>query len=305
MSASETLDAWWARGSFGQVTWPRGRDRAARRYQAFLRVMGSGPWLTLLHGFPTSSWDWAPVAGLLAREHRLLAPDFLGFGRSDKPRSHAYSLSEQADLVEQLWRQWGLQRSLLVAHDYGSSVALELLDRQARGCLTVELEAVVLMNAGLYVDLYRPRLVQRLLRLPLVGPLIAAGLHERAFARSLAAVFAPAHRPSREQLHQHWRTLAHAHGPRLAPRLIRYIDERHARRAHFERVLEDPRHPLGFVWGLLDPVSGAPIADRLRARRPGAPFVAFEDVGHYPQLEVPERCAAALLHTLEAAGARA
>ncbi len=84
----------------------------------------------------------------------------------------------------------------------------------------------------------------------------------------------------------------------MAPRVIRYIDERHARRAHFEAVLEDRRHALGFVWGLLDPVSGAPIARRLRERLPDAPFVALDDVGHYPQIEAPERCAPALLRLL-------
>lgn len=85
---------------------------------------------------------------------------------------------------------------------------------------------------------------------------------------------------------------------------MRYIDERHARRAHLERVLEDPGHRLGFVWGLLDPVSGAPIAARLRARRPGSPFVALDDVGHYPQLEAPQRCGPALLRLLDDLGTR-
>jgi pimeloyl-ACP methyl ester carboxylesterase len=53
--------------------------------------------------------------------------------------------------------------------------------------------------------------------------------------------------------------------------------------------------PLAFVWGLLDPISGAHVADRIRARLPGARFTALADVAHWPPLEAPERVAAAIL----------
>ena len=49
--------------------------------------------------------------------------DFLGFGDSDKPADHVYSIHEQADLTEALWRRFGVERTALVAHDYGVSVA--------------------------------------------------------------------------------------------------------------------------------------------------------------------------------------
>ena len=53
--------------------------------------------------------------------------------------------------------------------------------------------------------------------------------------------------------------------------------------------------PLTFVWGMLDPVSGAHMAERIRERLPDAPFTALEDVAHWPPLEAPERVVAALL----------
>ena len=55
--------------------------------------------------------------------------------------------------------------------------------------------------------------------------------------------------------------------------------------------------PLAFTWGMLDPVSGAHMAQRIRERLPAAPFLAFEDVGHWPALEVPQRVTAAVLGT--------
>jgi pimeloyl-ACP methyl ester carboxylesterase len=53
--------------------------------------------------------------------------------------------------------------------------------------------------------------------------------------------------------------------------------------------------PLAFIWGMLDPISGAQMAERIRERLPHAPFVALEHVAHWPPLEAPERVAEVLL----------
>jgi pimeloyl-ACP methyl ester carboxylesterase len=60
-------------------------------------------------------------------------------------------------------------------------------------------------------------------------------------------------------------------------------------------VLATTDVPLTFVWGMLDPVSGAHMAERIRERLPDAPFTALEDVAHWPPLEAPERVAVTLL----------
>ncbi|KFO29350.1 Mesoderm-specific transcript like protein [Fukomys damarensis] len=99
-------------------------------YQDSLGVVGSPEIVVLLHGFPTSSYDWYKIwEGLTLRFHRVIALDFLGFGFSDKPRPHHYSIFEQASIVEALLRHLGLQnrRINLLSHDYGDIVAQELL----------------------------------------------------------------------------------------------------------------------------------------------------------------------------------
>ena len=53
--------------------------------------------------------------------------------------------------------------------------------------------------------------------------------------------------------------------------------------------------PIRFVWGMADPVSGAHMLEVIKERRPGADIVELADVGHYPQLEAPERVAAAII----------
>src|SRR5262249_47799984 len=148
-------------------------------HSLFCRTQGAGEWLTLLHGFPTSSWDFARIAPALAERHRLLLFDFLGFGDSDKPADHAYRLVEQAELVEALWRRLGIRETRLVAHDYGVSVAQELLARAAEGRLGVTLQGVLFLNGGLYSDLHRARPVQHLLATPLLGALVGRAMGER------------------------------------------------------------------------------------------------------------------------------
>lgn len=280
--------------------WLSGGSRAPVRlssgtFEIFRRVQGEGPWLTFLHGFPSSSYDYAGLAEALAPRQRLLLFDFLGFGDSDKPKDHSYSLFEQADLVEALWREQGVTETGLVAHDYGATVAVELLARQEEGRLAVGISRALLMNAGLYLDAYRPRPIQRLLQWPLVGPLLAACLNEAAFKRAFGGVFAPATRPSDAELHEHWLAVSRRDGHRRAAAVIRYIGERRRHVSRFEGTLRRTAVPLRFVWGQLDPVSGAAVARRIREERTGADMVALGEVGHYPQLEAPERVARELL----------
>jgi pimeloyl-ACP methyl ester carboxylesterase len=278
---TERIDDWFAAGE---------RVEAAG-FHMFTRVMGAegAPWLTVLHGFPTSSFDWAPVADGLAGERRLLLFDFLGFGDSDKPREHVYSIREQADLTEALWRHFGVTSTALIAHDYGVSVGQELLARRADGKLEVVIERIAFLNGGLYPDVHRALLVQKLLLDPRTGPVLSKRIGERAMARGLTRVFAAEHRPSKDELHEHWLGIERRGGHRIQHHLIRYIEDRRRNAARWTGALEQTDVPRTFVWGMLDPVSGAHMAERIVSRVPPRELHALADVGHYPQVEAPLR----------------
>jgi pimeloyl-ACP methyl ester carboxylesterase len=262
-------------------------------HAVFTRVSGQGPLLTFLHAFPTSSWDWARVVPLLEDRHRCLCLDFLGFGESDKPRRHDYSIFEQADLVEAVWRHLGVEETFLVAHDYGATVAQELIARHDEGRSTPRLTGAVLMNGALYVDLAQPLLVQRLLATPGIGAVVARLVGFHGFARGLVSVFSEEHPISDEELREHWHVLGRRGGTApIAHHLARYLHDREEHAGRWEAALERTSLPLTFVWGMADPRSGAHIAERIRERIPGATLIALDRVGHYPQLEVPERVTA-------------
>ena len=137
---------WFSGGQRTPVRLPDGRTR-----QVFVRVEGpeDGRWLTMLHGFPTCSYDFeALVDPLTTAGHRLLLFDFLGFGDSDKPRE-PYRYADQVAIVKALWEQHGVEKTGVVAHDYGVSVAQELLASHGQ-----QLTRVAFMNGGLYSHLY-------------------------------------------------------------------------------------------------------------------------------------------------------
>lgn len=282
------VEDWWDGGERVPVTLG-GTER-----QVFVRSSGEGSPLTLLHGFPSSSHDWAKVEPALAKRHSLLLCDFLGFGASDKPADHEYSIAEQADLVEALWASEGIEATRIVAHDYAVSVTQELLARRAEGGLAAEITGVHFLNGGLYPDVHRPEPVQLALLDPEQGPQISALMNEEAMVGALRPTF-PGDYDAAADSADIWRTMSRDDGHLITHRLIRYIPDRFANEQRWVGALEQTDVPVGFVWGMLDPVSGAHMEQRIRERLPDAPLLALDDVGHWPALEAPDRVSAALL----------
>jgi pimeloyl-ACP methyl ester carboxylesterase len=288
MRPMSDIEQWWAAGE-SVVLSLGGHER-----RVFVRRLGSGPHTTLLHGFPSSSHDWAKVVPLLAPSRTLLLVDFLGFGASEKPADHNYSLLEQTDLVEQLWRLEHVDATTLVAHDYAVSVVQELLARHEEDHLDVKLDAVHLLNGGLYPDLHRPQPVQLALLDPERGPGLSAMINEELFVAGLAPTFAEDFDATADSA-DIWSATSRGGGERIAHLLIHYLTDRERNGERWTTALQQTEVPLSFIWGMLDPVSGAHMAERIRELLPTAPFLALEDVAHWPALEAPERVARALL----------
>lgn len=81
------------------------------------------PAVVLVHGFASSLDVWAAVTPALVKTHRVIALDLKGFGWSDRPEGD-YSPEAQAKLVMHLLDQRGVTRTSIVAHSWGSSIAL-------------------------------------------------------------------------------------------------------------------------------------------------------------------------------------
>jgi pimeloyl-ACP methyl ester carboxylesterase len=255
-----------------------------------------GPTVLLLHGFPSSSYDFRPVIGRLG-QRSWLTLDFLGFGLSDKPRRHHYSLLEQADIVQQVVADAAASPVVVIAHDMGTSVTTELLARDIDGTLPFELRRAVLSNGSVILERASLRPIQKVLRSPL-GPIATRLANRRMFTREFARLFTAAHPLSREEATAQWALVSHNGGHRIAHRLSAYLDERVRYAGRWHGAVRDWPKPLGFVWGLQDPVATTNVLAGLRELRPAAPVVELSGVGHYPQIEDPDAFTDAALRLL-------
>jgi pimeloyl-ACP methyl ester carboxylesterase len=278
----------------------RGVDEEFRgRRIHLLRRRGKGPLLVLLHGFPSSSYDWRPLLEV-ERERAVIAPDFLGFGLSEKPREHDYTLHWQADLVEELVRRADHPGPVfLLAHDMGTSVATELMARDLEGSLGMDVTGALLLNGSMVQGAASPTLGQRILR-SAVGPLFSRLSSERFFRQQFGSVFSEGHPLSGEEADDQWALICAGGGRTLNHKTIAYMGERFRYAERWHGALRDWRKPLSLAWGMLDPVATERVLDAVLELRPQAPVTRFEDLAHYPQIEDPARVSAALRGALDA-----
>jgi pimeloyl-ACP methyl ester carboxylesterase len=286
---TERVERWRRQGRFEEVL--------GRRLFVHRRPGSEEPLLLFLHGFPSSSYDWRPLFALREGGEATLALDFLGFGLSEKPREHLYTLAWQADAVEELLRRAGSPPVFVVAHDMGTSVASELMARELRGELSLEMRGALLFNGSMLLHLARPTLGQRLLRSRL-GPLFARLTSEPAFRAQFARIFSPLHPLSAEEAADQWALIAHDGGQRIAHLTIHYMEERERLSERWHGAIRDWPGALTLAWGMRDPVARPAVLDGLRALRPGVPTIELPEAGHYPQLEQPQLIAAALTEAL-------
>jgi len=260
--------------------------------------------LICIHGYPTASWDWHAIwGGLCARFDTVLAPDMLGFGYSAKPRGHDYRIFEQCDLHEELARQLGIREAVILAHDYGDTVAQEWLARAREGSAEVRPLAIAFLNGGLFPETHRARRVQKLLASP-VGPLIAQLMQRTRFDETFRGIFGSRTPPDAATLDAFWSLATRDGGKAAMARLIHYMTERRRNRERWVGALADSPVPLRVIDGVDDPVSGGHMVARYRELVPGADAVELPGVGHYPQVEAPEEVLAHFLDWAEAAAQR-
>jgi pimeloyl-ACP methyl ester carboxylesterase len=282
---NELLESWSRRGRRTEVFGRR----------VFHLEVGEGEPLLVLHGFPSFSLDFHRVLEPLAAHHRVVVHDHLGFGLSDKPRGYSYSLLEQAETAVGLWRSLGVRSGHLLAHDYGTSVATELLARRERGLLPIELRSVTLSNGSVHLELASLRPAQRLLRSRLVGPLFARLVNGWYFRRAMRKLWGDPSRAGEADLDALWQGVHRDDGRLRTPQISSYLDERIRFRHRWIGALTRLDLPTHVLWGDRDPVAVAAIAEQLAAEVPGAELTWLEGVGHYPMLEAPERFAEAVL----------
>lgn len=261
----------------------------------FVDTGGPGVPLLILHGYPTSSFDYRAALPALSASRRVVVHDQLGFGLTDKPRRHHYSLIEQTELALALWDRLGIRSGHVVAHDYGTSVATELLARRSEAALDVDIGAMTLCNGSMHIEMARVRPIQRMLATPVLGSIVAALSTRAVFAYNLRRlVVDPASLPDAD-IDVMWELLVRDGGRRALPPLTRYLQERRHNWDRWIGALRRTDVPIHVVWGTEDPVAVVEMAHTLVNEIPDSTVTFLEDVGHFPMLEAPHRWVEAVL----------
>lgn len=263
----------------------RGRSFTFRGQSIRYWTAGQGAPLLLLHGFPTASWDWHYLWAPLAQRFRVVACDMLGFGDSAKPLDHRYSLIEQADLQQALLEHLRIVQPVhLLAHDYGGSVAQELLARHHEG--RANIASCALLNSPLFPELCPSPLIHKLLLSPL-GWLVARSFGRDDLVDTVSQLYGPCTHPSESALDDCWSLLLSNRGTRILHKLMAWVPERHRYRQRWVDALQAPGVPLRLIQGAVDPLHGARVVERYRQLLPEADAVLLPGIGHFPHTEAP------------------
>lgn len=234
----------------------------------------TAPAAVLIHGFPTSSHLWRHLAPMLVPTLRVLVPDLLGAGDSDKPRDAPLGLPAQAGYLREWLGELGLERVALIGHGIGGGVAQLLAADGAAG-------ALVLLDTACF-DAWPSEVTREAqAHAPTDDPTLVAAAIRAAFelgARRRA--------PQEADLEAYVRPFAGPEGARAFSRWLLALDGRGLERtAHRVGELEIPTF---VIWGEQDPFFPPTLAERLAEEIPTASVALLPGCGHFLPEEAPE-----------------
>ena len=263
------------------------------------RIGGThGPVLVLVHGLLGSGASFEPALAQLARTHRVVAPDLVGHGESEKPPGD-YSLGAFATQARDLLTVLGVEAATVVGHSLGGGVALQFA-HQFPGLV----ERLVLVDSGGLGRDVTPAL--RAVTLPGAEYVLPAVFNRwtRAAGRQVLRPLQRWTPPGTSQVVSGLDTLADADSRAAFVHTARAVlDAGGQRVSAADRVYLAEALPLLLVWGGADTVIPVSHAHELHALLPGSRLEVFAGAGHFPQVDDPARFAAVVAEFVAATAA--
>jgi pimeloyl-ACP methyl ester carboxylesterase len=270
--------------------------RKIHGYQRAYRLAGeprSGTTILLLHGIGDSSESWVPLIPELARHHRVLAPDLLGHGGSDKPRAD-YSAAAFANGIRDLLDVLDIDRVTIVGHSLGGGISAQFAYQYPD-----RVERLVLVAAGgvgrdvspflRFATLPFSELGVPLLHTPPGRLLTSAAMSLLKLTRHNLAIDA-------DELGRVLRSLPEDGAFDAFTRTLRsVVDWRGQVVTLKDRAYLAEHIPMAVMWGRKDAVIPVEHAEQLRLALPHAVVSIYDEAGHFPHHSDPERFLSELL----------
>lgn len=234
--------------------------------------VGEGPAVVLLHGFAASLNTWDPVIPALADDHRVIALDLKGFGWSGRPEGD-YSPQAQAELVWGLLDELGVDHTALVAHSWGSSVALAMTLSEPE-----RVERLALYDAWVFEEQLPSFFVWA--RAAGIGEaMFRLFYNERPEDKIVLAFYDKTN--VTQELVEHTRRMQQRPGTTAAALAAvrgQRFDEMQQRYAEIDQ-------PVLLLWGREDKVTTLKMGERLASELPNAEINVYPRCGHFPMIE--------------------
>lgn len=234
--------------------------------------VGEGPAVVLLHGFASSIENWVTVMPQLVKDHRIIAIDLRGFGWTDRPIAD-YSPAAQAKLLKAVLDERKVGKISLVAHSYGSSVALAFaLDYPD------QVERIALYDAWVY-DEQLPSMFH-MARAKGVGEVLFGLFYsERAEERLTLGFYDP------DVVTQHLADAVEQAFERPGTRAGALEAVRGMRFEELEPRYRTITAPTLLLWGREDLVTPVSVGEKLVRQLPNAKLKVYPRCGHFPMIE--------------------
>ncbi|MFB6311551.1 MAG: alpha/beta fold hydrolase [Salinirussus sp.] len=241
---------------------------------------GEGRPLLMLHGNPTWSFLYRHLIDGLSDDYRCIAPDYLGFGLSDKPVGWSYRPADHAETIATLIDTLELEDFTLIANDWGGPIGLDYATRQP-----AVLHSLVLLNTFMWpTEDVKARLFSAALGNRLTRVLIR---RYNLFATRVMPMLFGEDAAMSQEIHRHY--IAHLATP--SDREGSWVFPREITRSEswlsdlWERRSALTDRPMLLVWGTADPGLGSALG-RWRETFPDAAVKEYPAVGHYVQEEL-------------------
>ena len=242
--------------------------------------VGSGPVVVLLHGLGSSKEDWLAVVGPLSKNHRLLIPDQIGFGHSDKPLV-SYSVQIFVDFLDEFLRQMKVEKASLVGESLGGWVsALYVTEISGTDRVSVVDKLVLADAAGLKQK----------------GPIPDFNTSLQSSGRLLKSLFYDSSWINDERIRQ---SFAHRLAANDGYTIQSFLNNPALASELLDDKLSQIRVPTLVAWGKQDQLVPFSSGEKYAAGIPGARLVAFDKCGHIPKAEKTAEFVSAVMAFLD------